>query len=55
MDPTYGLVGLGMYLASSGELGECRDEEVVDETQTTESRVRLYLFWLEKIEFGSNE
>ncbi len=36
-----GLVGLGMYLASSGDLGECRNEEAVDETQTTKSRVRL--------------
>jgi len=36
-----GLVGLGMYPASSGDLGECRNEEAVDETQTTKSRVRL--------------
>jgi hypothetical protein len=30
-----------MYPTSSGDLGECRDEEAVDETQTTKSRVRL--------------
>jgi hypothetical protein len=54
MGPACGLVGLGMYLASSGDPGECRDEEAVDETQTTECKVRLYLFWLEKTEFGLN-
>jgi hypothetical protein len=30
-----------MYPTSSGDLGECRDEEVVDETQTTKSKVQL--------------
>ncbi len=54
MGPACGLVGPGMYPASPGDPGECRDEEAVDETQTTESRVRLYLFWLEKTEFGLN-
>ncbi len=54
MGPACGLVGPGMYPASFGDPGECRDEEAVDETQTTESRVRLYLFWLEKTEFGLN-
>jgi hypothetical protein len=32
-----------MYPASSGDPGECRDEEAADETETTVSRVRLYL------------
>jgi len=36
-----GLVGPGMYLASSRDLKECKDEEAIDETQTTKSRVRL--------------
>ncbi len=54
MGPACGLVSPGMYPASSGDPGECRDEEAVDETQTIESRVRLYLFRLEKIEFGLN-
>ncbi len=54
MGPACGLVGLGMYPASFGDPGECRDEEAIDETQTTESRVRLYLFHLEKIDFGLN-
>jgi hypothetical protein len=35
-------------------LEECRGEEAADETQTTKSRVRLYLFQLEKIEFALN-
>ncbi len=43
MGPACGLVGPGMYPASSGDPGECRDKEAADETQTTESRVRLYL------------
>jgi hypothetical protein len=43
-----------MYPASSGDPKKCRDEEVVDETQTKESRVRLYLFQLENTEFGVN-
>jgi hypothetical protein len=54
MGPGCGLVGPGMYPASSGDPGECGDEEAIDETQTTESRVRLYLFQLEKTEFGLN-
>ncbi len=48
------LVGPSMYPASFGDPGECRDEEAIDETQTTECRVRVYLFWLEKTEFGLN-
>jgi hypothetical protein len=55
MGPTCGLVGPGMYLVSSGDLGKCRNEKATDETQTTESRVKLYLFWLEKIEFCFNK
>jgi hypothetical protein len=47
MGPACGLVAPGMYPASSGDPGECRDEEAADETQTTESRVELYLFRLE--------
>jgi hypothetical protein len=54
MGPTYRLVGPGMYPTSSRDLRECRDEKAVDETQTTESKVRLYLFRLEQIEFGLN-
>ncbi len=54
MGPACRLVGPGMYPASSGDPGECRGEEAVDETQTTESRVRLYLFQLEKTEFALN-
>jgi hypothetical protein len=41
-----------MHPASSGDPGECRDEEAAEETQTTESRV--YLFRLEKTEFSLN-
>jgi hypothetical protein len=55
MGPTCGLVGPGMYPVSSGDPGECRDEEAVDETQTTKSIIKLYLFWLEKIKFFLNE
>jgi hypothetical protein len=33
-----------MYPTSSGNPGECKDEEAADETQTIESKVRLYLF-----------
>jgi hypothetical protein len=54
MGPTCGLIGLGMYPTSFRDPGECKDEETADETQTTESRVRLYLFWLEKTEFCLN-
>jgi len=54
MGPACGLVGPSMYPASYGDLGECRNEELVDETQTIESTIRLYLFRLEKIEFGLN-
>ncbi len=36
MGPACGLVGPGIYPASSGDPGECRDEEAIDETQTTE-------------------
>ncbi len=55
MGPTCGLVGLGVYLDSFGDLGECRDEEETNETQTTKSRVRLYLFRLEKTKFCLNK
>jgi len=34
MGPACGLVGPGMYPASSGDPEECRDEEAADETQT---------------------
>ncbi len=44
MGPTCGLVGPGIYPASSRDPGECKYEEAIDETQTTKSRVRLYLF-----------
>jgi len=54
MGPTCLLVGPSMYPASSRDPGECKGEEVVDETQTTESKVRLYLFQLEKTKFGLN-
>jgi len=30
------------------------NEEAVDETQTTKSKIKLYLFWLEKTKFGLN-
>jgi hypothetical protein len=43
-----------MYPSSFGNPGECRDEEAVGETQTTKSRVRVYLFQLEKTEFSLN-
>jgi hypothetical protein len=49
-----GLVGQGMYPTSSGEPKDCRDEEATNETQTTESKIRLYLFRLEKTKFGLN-
>jgi len=54
MGPACRLVGPSMYLASSGDLGECKDEEAVDETQITKSRIRFYLFWLENNKFGLN-
>jgi len=52
MGPTCWLVGPGMYPASSRDPRECRGEEAADETQTTKSRVRFYLFQLEKTEFA---
>jgi len=54
MGPDCGLVGPGMYPTSSGDPRECRDEEAVDETQTTKSKIRFYLFWFEKNKFGLN-
>jgi hypothetical protein len=54
MAPACGLVGPSFYPTSSGDPGECRDEEAIDEAQTTKSRVRLYLFQLEKTKFGLN-
>jgi len=54
MGPACGLVGPGIYPASFGNLGECKDEEAIDETQTTKSKVKLYLFQLEKTKFGLN-
>jgi hypothetical protein len=43
-----------MYLASSGDPRECGDEEAIDQTQTTKSIIRFYLFWLENNKFGLN-
>jgi hypothetical protein len=43
-----------MYQASSGNPRECRDEDVADETQTTKSKLKPYLFQFEKTKFGLN-